>query len=386
MDHDLLLARATEDTGLNDFGDSAWQEGLDRLLDSLSHEAHLHELGTAVVTNEIVGLLSNRLRITNWRHLHPDVARGAVTAPVVIVGQPRTGTTILYDLLAQDPAFRAPLTWEVDRPCPPPTTADYDNDPRIDEVQAALDWANALAPGITGFHPIGARLGQECVRITAGDFRSMTFAAQYRVPTYSRWLLDEADMASAYQWHRGYLQHLQSRHFGQRWLLKAPAHLWHLQALLNEYPDAVLIHTHRDPLRVLASVSALVALLRGAASTPPPVAEVACEYTDYIFEALDHCLAARKSGLIAAERVIDVDYTEFVADPVAAIRGIYHRLGTELRPATERRMRDVLAAQPGQDGMGTRYTFAATGLDAAALRERAQAYQSHFAVPTEPLA
>lgn len=385
MDRHLLLARAREDTGLTDFGASAWEEGLDRLLDSLTGEAHLHELGAAVVTHEIVGFLSNRLRITDWRKRHPEVDRGTVTAPVVIVGQPRTGTTILHDLLAQDPAFRAPLTWEVDRPCPPPTTDGYDTDPRIGEVQAALDLANGLVPGFTDFHPVGARRAQECVRITAGDFRSMTFAAQYRVPGYTRWLLDEADMSSAYSWHRGYLRHLQSRHPAPRWLLKAPAHLWHLQALLTEYPDAVLIHTHRDPLRVLASASALVALLRGAASAPTSVAEVAAEYAPYLFEAADRSLAARRNGLIAAERVIDVEYTEFVADPVAAVRGIYHRLGIELRPGTEQRMRGFLAAHPGRDGNGTRYTFADTGLDPAAMRERAREYQDHFGVASEPL-
>lgn len=386
MNRDSLLTAAVQATGLTDFGEDHWQEGFDRLLDSLAGEARLHELGTAVVTNELVGLLSNRLRLTDWRRRNPAVERGTVTAPVVIVGPPRTGTTILHDLLAQDPAFRAPLTWEVDRPYPPPTAADYHNDPRIDEAQAAIDAANALMPGLDGHHPTGARLAQECVRITAGDFRSMTFTAQYRVPGYTRWLLDEADMSSAYDWHRNYLQYLQSRCPAPRWLLKAPAHLWHLDALLTRYPDAVLVHTHRDIPRVLASVSALVALLRRASSAPTSVSEVAAEYTDYIFKALDRSLAARRSGLVVPSRVIDVKYTDFVADPIAVIRGIYDRLGTELHPATEQRMCDFLIAHPGQDGEGTRYTFAETGLDAAKLRDRAHAYQDYFDVPAEPLA
>ena len=122
--------------------------------------------------------------------------------PIVIVGQGRTGTTILYDLLAQDPATRVPLTWEVDRPCPPPETATYDTDPRIDEVDATLAGIDLVLPGFRAMHPMGARLAQECVRITALEFRSMIFPTQYRVPSYARWLLDEADMAPAYRWHR----------------------------------------------------------------------------------------------------------------------------------------------------------------------------------------
>ena len=123
----------------------------------------------------------------------------------MIVGQPRTGTTILYDLLAQDPANRAPLSWEVDLPCPPPVTATYDTDPRIDECEATAAMADLVIPGFRAFHPIGARLGQECVRITGSEFRSMIFTVQYEVPTYNRWLLDEADLAPAYRWHRRFL-------------------------------------------------------------------------------------------------------------------------------------------------------------------------------------
>ncbi len=163
---------------------------------------------------EVAGYLANRMGILDWRSTHPEVADGEVARPVVIVGQPRTGTTILYDLLAQDPANRAPLTWEVDRPVPPPETATYGTDPRIAEADAVAAMPDLLIPGFTDFHPLGATLAQECVRMTGGEFRSMIFPTQYDVPDYDRWLLHEADMAPAYRWHRIYLQHLQSRHAG----------------------------------------------------------------------------------------------------------------------------------------------------------------------------
>jgi hypothetical protein len=382
LDADRLVAEATALDGLEDFGEPTWREGLDRLVEALEAEARLNDLGVQIVTGDVLAYLSNRLRIVDWRRRHEDVATGAVQAPLVIVGQPRTGTTILYDLLAHDPAHRAPLTWEVDRPCPPPTTATYETDPRIAEVQAQLDVVDHLIPGFTAFHPLGARLAQECVRMTAGDFRSMIFPTQYRVPSYARWLLWEADMAPAYRWHRRYLQHLQSRHACGRWLLKSPGHLWSLDALIAEYPDAIVLQTHRDPLRVIASVSALMALLRRMACDDPTIAEAASEFADYIFEGLDRCVADRRAATVRPDRVIDVQLGAFVADPFATIRAIYARLGTELVPEAEQRMRSFLAANPG-DGGAHRYRFADTGLDAAALRERARPYQEYFDVPSE---
>jgi hypothetical protein len=386
FDGDRLVAEAVTLVGDDDFGEATWQEGLDVLLDSLQNEARLHELGVDIAAGELQMYLANRLAINAWRREHPEVAEGTVERPIVIVGQPRTGTTILYDLLAQDPGLRAPLTWEVDRPLPPPETATYLVDPRIDEVQATIDMADQLIPGFTSFHPIGARLGQECVRMTAGDFRSMIFPTQYRLPTYNRWLLHEADLAPAYRWHRRYLQHLQSRHPADRWLLKSPAHLWHLDALAGEYPDAVVVQTHRDPLVVIASVSALAAHLRRMASDEVSLPEAAQSYADDIFLGLDRGMDARDRGVFPGGQVIDVHFSAFVADPLATIRTLYDALDRPLDEITEARMRRFLAEHPGDGGGGgSRYRFSDTGLDAGALRERAETYQQRYDVATEQL-
>ncbi len=381
---DRLVETATTATGLHDLGEATWQEGLDRLVGDLERSAHLNEVGRVMVETELVNYLSNRMRILDWRASHPSVAEGLVTRPIVICGQPRTGTTILYDLLALDPSHRAPLTWEVDYPCPPPQTATYDTDPRIEESQAVADMADLVIPGFTAFHPLGARLAQECVRITGGDFRSMIFPIQYDVPEYNRWLLHEADLAPAYRWHRMYLQHLQSEHPGDRWLLKSPAHLWHLPSLLAEYPDAVVIQTHRDPLKVIASVSALAAHLRRMASDHPSVTRAAAQYTDDIFVGLDRSIAARRDGTLPRDQVIDVHFGDFMDDPFATIGRVYDQLGREFTAEAERHMRTFLAEHPGDGGGGgTRYAFADTGLDAGTLRERAADYQEFFEVASE---
>ncbi len=387
LDRQRLVDEAIALAGDDDLGDPTWQEGLDLLLDGLVEEARLNDIGVEVATTDLVRCLANRIGITAWRRDHPEVLDVPVDEPIFIVGQPRTGTTILHDLLAQDPALRAPLTWELDRPVPPPEPATRDTDPRIAEVQANLEMTDLLIPGFRDFHPMGALLAQECVRITACDFRSMIFPIQYRVPTYDRWLLHDADMAPAYRWHRRFLQHLASRQPTPQWLLKSPAHLWHLDELATEYPDALVVQTHRDPLKVIASTSALATHLRRMATDAPDLTEIAAQYCDDILVGLDRGMDARSRGVIPPERIVDVHFQAFVADPIATIREIYTALGRELDDGAEQQMRDFLADHPGDGGGGgTRYRFAETGLDADALRERSATYQEFFDVESEPVA
>ena len=310
---------------------------------------------------------------------HPDVAGGAVARPLVICGQPRTGTTILYDLLAQDPAHRAPLTWEVDYPCPRHDRHLRDRSPDRG-VPGHRRHGRAGHPRVHRLPPMGARLAQECVRITASEFRSMIFHTQFGVPAYDRWLLHEADMAPAYRWHRLYLQHLQSEHAGDRWLLKSPAHLWHLGALMAEYPDAVVVQTHRDPFKVIASVSALVAHLRRMASDHGSVAGRRPVRRGHLPGPRPvHGGAARRT--LPPEQVVDVQFGAFMADPFATIGAVYDQLGRELTAETESGCGPSWPPIPATGAGGARYSFADTGLDAEALRERAAATRSTSGSP-----
>jgi hypothetical protein len=384
LDASAIAASAEAATGLSDYGGDEWQEGLERLVTALRDEAALNDLGREIVVPELSAYLEIRLRIIEHRRTHPSLADADVVPPIVIVGQARTGTTILFDLLAQDPANRVPLTWEVDKPVPPPRTADYLTDPRIAEVDDTLAGVELVLPGFRAMHPMGALLGQECVRMTACDFKSMIFPTQYRVPSYTRWLLDEAHMGSAYRWHRTYLQHLQSEHPAQRWVLKSPGHIWCLGALLAEYPDALLVQTHRDPLRIVSSLGSLVARLRSLASDAPTIPDAAGEFADYILDGVDRSVTAREDGTVRSPHAVDVQFRAFMADPFATIREIYERLGLALDPAAEQRMRAFLDTH-GQEGGGHRYRWSDTGLDEVPLRVRARRYQEYFGVPSEPL-
>ena len=383
---DRLVDAAIAAAGADDFGADTWREGLDIFIEALGATAQLNEIGVGVADDGIVNDLATRLRIEAWRKDHPAVAEQEIRQPIIIVGQPRTGTTILLDLMAQDPANRAPLTWEVERPVPAPQTATYTTDPRIEEAQSQFDLVNSFIPGFSAFHELGAELAQECVRIFTGDFKSMQHPLQFEVPAYNRWLLHEADMADAYRYHRKFLQHLQSEHHSERWLLKSPQHLWSLPELMAEYPDAIVIQNHRDPLKVIASISALGASLREMTTEHFEVTRLAEQYGEDIILGLDRALEARNAGVFDSGRVLDIRYQDIRHDLVGAIGGIYDQLGWDLSAEAESRMRAFLAAHPGdQGGSLKRYTFAETGLNQGELRERAKAYQDYFDVESEDL-
>jgi hypothetical protein len=383
FDPGRLIATACEEAGSDDFGADGWQPGLELVAHGLVTEARLSPIGVEIANLDLMRALKNRLDVIAWRKQHPEIAAKGIDGPIVIVGQPRTGTTIVYDLLAQDPDLRAPLTWEVDAPCPVPRPDTYHDDPRIAATQASLEMSEQIIPGFLAFHPMGALVGQECVRITASEFTSMIFSVQYRLPSYYRWLLYEADHAGAYAFHRIFLQHLQSGVPGQ-WLLKSPAHLWQLDTLFAEYPDALIVQTHRDPLNVISSIAALTNHLRRMGSDESDIAECAAQSYEEIVVGLEREMALRDSGRIPSDQVIDVHYADFINDPWTTIRGIYQKLGRELRPDTEQGMRDFLAAHPGDAGRG-RYTWPDTGLDAGEVRDRVRAYQERYHVPNEQL-
>jgi hypothetical protein len=381
---DALIAQACDLAGSDDFGEpDGWRDNLALLADGLATEARLSDLGVEIAVMDIVNPLAHRLRITQWRKENPAIATAPVERPIFILGQPRTGTTILFDLLAQDPDLRPPLTWEVDAPWPVPQPDTYADDPRIAQTQANLDMSELIVPGLLTFHPMGARVGQECVRIWAAQFCSMIFSVQYRLPTYYRWLLHDADHRNAYRYHRIFLQHLQSGVSGQ-WLLKSPAHLWQLDALVAEYPDALIVQTHRDPLNVISSIAALTTYVRRLASDHTDIGECAQQSREEILVGLERSMSIRDSGVLAPGQIVDVQFADFIRDPFATIRELYTALGRDLTPVAERRMRDFLAAHPG-DGGGARYTWADTGLDADEVRAQVATYQERFGVPTEAL-
>jgi hypothetical protein len=236
-------------------------------------------------------------------------------------------------------------------------------------------------PGFKRMHPMGARLPQECVALTAHDFASMIFSTTHRVPSYQAWL-DAADLRWVYASHRRQLQYLQWRCPAERWVLKSPGHLWALDALLAVYPEADIVQTHRDPLTVIASLASLVTVLRGMASDAADPVAIGAEWSERLASGLEHSMAAR-ARLPEDARVFDMHFADFIRDEIAMVRRIYEHFGRSLSPDAEARMRRFLAANPKDKHGAHRYTLAGAGLDAEAERRRYAGYQERFGIPSE---
>ena len=382
FDEEGLLEEARRRTGLGDFGGTSFLAGLRSLLPALRDEAGLHAAGAAAVREDLLRLLGNRLRMAAVFAAHPEIGARRVLRPLVVAGLPRTGSSILHELLAQDPENRAPLTWEVKYPCPPPVRATFASDPRIATVDAELAQMDERIPAFKQMHRQAAGLPQECLNLTTHEFASIFFSVSHRVPSYQAWL-DAADPAPVYASHHRQLQLLQWRCPPYRWVLKSSSHLWSLPALLTEYPDARIVQTHRDPLQVLASFTSLVTTLRRLYSGRADAREIGEEQAAFLAEGLGRSLAFRDAGMLPADQVMDLHFADFVRDPIGHVGAIYRHFGRTLSQEAAALMRRFLAENPGDRHGAHRYRFADTGLDLATERRRFRAYQERFAIASE---
>lgn len=383
LDADELLAEAQQRTGLSDFGGDEFREPYRIFVDALNQEAQLHTLGRLIARDDVSNWLGNRLELTEWRVRHPEIGEQAVSQPLFITGLPRTGTSILHELLAQDPAHRAPLHWEVRHPCPPPETASFATDERVHRADRQVRLWSQIVPEYDSMHELGGALPVECIQITAHEFRSDELMGRHVVPSYAAWFAG-CDLEPAYAFHRRMLQHLQWRCPGDRWVLKAPSHLGQLRALLAVYPDARIVFTHRDPLKVLPSVASILystAFVRSDAVDPDAVLDWFTGETCATL--LDGMTALRDEGLLPPEQCVDVRYADLVARPFETLAGVYDHFGIAYSTDAERRMRAYLDAKPKGKHGAHRYAFEDTGLDTAAERERFRGYYERYGVPVE---
>jgi hypothetical protein len=384
LDPDALIERARRKTGLSDFGpDGPFRDALEELCGSLEREAGLTPVGRLLVRQMVQQGLEYQLQLQDWYRRYPDIARVSVDRQLIIIGMPRTGTTILHELMALDSANRCPLTWEVAHPFPPPETASYDSDPRIEQTARELKLSHYIMPGVENLHRMGERLPQECVAITAWIFTRMQYNTVLRLPAYTDWLMHRADHAAMYRFHRRALRYLQWRCPAQRWVTKTPAHLWSLEALLAEYPDAMLVQTHRDPLKIVSSLTSMLPTMRGAYSDGVNVDEIAREWWNNCADALNASVASRRAGGIRPEQVVDIHFRDFMNDPAAEVERLYRHFGLDFTEEFACAIRAYIDSNPADKHGGHRHSFQDTGLDLAAKREKVRDYQEYFGVLSE---
>ncbi|WP_404480291.1 sulfotransferase family protein [Novosphingobium sp. BL-52-GroH] len=364
-DSKALMATAQAATGLTDFGDDGFREGLERLVDALNAEARLNAAGDHALRDRILLHLRQRLMVEDWYRRHPEIDDEAITAPLFGVSLPRTGSSALSYLLASDPQVRYLRVWESAQPCPPPSTV-AGPDPRRGVAASATDerlrGGNRTPTGIDG--------AMECQDLMALDFRSQIFQAFAQVPSYSEWLLD-ADHAGTYRYEKRVLKLLQWGEAGDRparpWRLKAPTHMLYLDALDAAFPDARFVMTHRDPTDVMLSVATVYAQIIGTFSDHVDHAYIGDLNVRCWSEAMTRAIAFREAG--NDHRFFDIHFRAMQEDPVREVRHLYAWLGEEVSPPFAEAMAQWWASNGAADRMAkpddTRF-----GLEPGAVRAR----------------
>jgi Sulfotransferase family len=330
-----LLEVAAGDTGLDDFGDDSFREGFDRLVTSLRNEALLNAIGEYAIRDRILALLKQRLHVEAWYRRHPEIADEVIDRPLIGLGLPRTGSTALSFLLAEDPNVRVLRRFEAEEPCPPPATVERP-DPRIAKTAAAIEMQQQIAPRTIAMLPSTATGPHECQDLMGLDFKAQYFQAFAYIPSYSNWLLD-ADLTSTYRYERRVLKLLQWGSPTRPWRLKSPTHLLYLDHLDEVFPDARFVMTHRDPTEVLVSVVDLYAEVAQMFSDEVDLKYLGALNIEQWTAGIQRALAFRERG--NNTRFYDIDFKSMQRDPFEAVRGLYAWLGEPVDDAFEAGMR-----------------------------------------------
>lgn len=383
MTDDLALVDAAQrETGFDDFGEWAWKDGLDALLDSAKREGDLNAIGLGILRSWVHRRLVNRLHVIDWVKHHPEVRDERIERPLIVLGMLRTGTTILCELLAADPANRPLMKWEGLSSTPPPQQAHLHDDPRIEQAVGEVEFQYQMVPALRAVHYEPGDGPTECVALLTQSFRAQDFFGLFHAPSFVEWYR-ACDFAPAYEYHRLSLQLLQSRAPG-RWSLKAPGHMHALDAVTAVYPDARFIVTHRDPLQVVPSSASLSSNARPDSLLTKPRSlngYFGRLWVDELSLMVERMMDFR--DLQGDAGFYDLQFSDFVRDPIAAVRGAYDHFGDTLSDDAEAAMRRHLEQRP-RDKYGThRYSLDDFGIDAGEVRERFSRYVDRFSVPQE---
>lgn len=365
--HNDLMEAAVTQTGLNDFGDDSFREGLEILVRSLRAEARLNSAGEAFLYQRITGHLAQRLLVEDWYRQHPETDDVPIVSVLFGVGLPRTGSTALSFLLAQDPRVRYLRQWESFQPCPPPSTVEGP-DPRIrpegEKTGSRKDHV-----------PSGANGPMECQDLMALDFKTHMFQAFAQIPSYSAWLLN-TDLTSTYRYERRVLKLLQWGQPPRPWRLKAPTHLLFLPYLDQAFPDARFVMTHRDPTDVMVSVADVYADIAGVFTDHLDRAYLGQLNVEHWSVGMNRALRFRDGG--AGHRFCDIGFRAMQADPVAEVRRLYEWLREPVTDEFESAMRRWWTASQETREPGTHLDPATFGLNLDQIRPLFAEYTTRF--------
>ena len=380
LDAKRIIAAALEKSATTSQPSHDITEALERYVDSAEADSRLNTMGRVAVKNMLVGALQARFSVIKWHQQKPELEHEQIRQPWIVIGLPRTGTSILSILLGLDPMNRPLQQWEARYPIPPPGLAGASEDPRIAALSRQHRQLQKLNPAVATMHPFGSTLAEECTALFTYSLRTIGMETIAFTPSYGKWL-DDADMAPAYAIHRQTLQALQRAQPTGHWVLKSPNHLWCLPALLAAYPDARIIWTHRDPAKVLPSLASLNCAMQMQFTRQLEPERVGNYWADKIERAIT------RAALFDSERqpgwCYHLQYKEFIADPASALATIYANFDVPMNELHAQRISAWLSQRPQHaDGVHA-YDPADFGWSNGSLQQRFSQYQQRYAVPIE---
>lgn len=381
LDEQSLRDAARRKTGCDDFGEESFREPLRVLLDALEREAGLSALGRFLTRALLVQLLSSRLLVEDTIRRHPELLEVPVQRPIVIAGLPRTGTTHLHELISTDRSLRTLPYWEGLEPVPLPGESGKP-DRRIKRCEQALKLLDYAMPYFRRMHDMTPEAPHEEIQLLALDFSTMLFEASYHVPSYRDWY-KQHDQTGPYRNLYRTLQVLQFLRGPRpaRWALKSPQHLEQLEPLMRAFPDARVIQTHRDPLRITVSMCTMATYTARMQAARVDPAASGRYWADRVEDLLRGSIEGREC--VPEGQIFDVRFHEFMADPVAMVKRVFAFAEQPWTPASEAAIQAHRDANPRGKHGTIAYHPEDVGLDPAERREALRFYSDRFQLPDE---
>lgn len=377
-----VLGAASEQTGLDDYGDDQFRAPLNAILDSVERDGHLTPFGRISYFTLLTQLAKNRLQIQDLLKRHPEIHDIEIKAPIVIAGLQRTGTTHLHNMLSADPNLRYLPYWESLEPVLPAgtTLANGDPDPRVALCEAALSFQKQVMPHFDRMHEMTLDHAHEEIQLLAIDFSTMFMESMVTLPAYRDWYLSH-DQTAHYEYMKTCLKVLTFLRGGKRWVLKSPQHIEQIPAVLATFPDATVVFTHRDPVSVIASTCTMLAYSARMHQNPVDTAGLGAYWVDRTERMLRACV--RDRHLVPAERSMDVLFHEYMKDDMAVVNRVYDLAGQPLPESSRKAMDEYLEAHPRGRFGRVSYKLADFDLRAEDVREQTQFYVDHFGLELE---
>jgi len=377
---DTLVAEARAVDGLTDFGNDTYLEPLEKLAWSLEHEARLNAVGEAVLRQRVVDILANQLRVEEWMKRHPEILEEEISTPLVVVGLPRTGTTMLHRTIAADPRMYAPLWFETRFPCPALDWSPAGVDPRVVDAKAEVAAMIEANPDILSVHPMDAMGPDEDIMLLEQSFYSNTPQAFAHVPTFDAWL-EAQDHGTGYAYLKKLLRFLQwqKRQVGieaDRWVLKAPHHLHFMDLVFETFPDAKVVQTHRDPVETIPSLASMTRELQVVYSDHVDPAEIGRTWAAKFARGMNHTMDVREQ--MGDERFLDLWFRDTVSQPLREIEKIYDFIGMDLNDEARTEMEEWIDFNKRETRPPHDYTLDEFGFTEAGLKAQFARYRARF--------